>query len=162
MKDIKNYEGLYAVTENGQVWSYKSQKFLKPYLRDNGYLSVGLHKDGIRKNHLIHRLVAEAYLPNPDNKSQVNHIDEDKSNNDINNLEWVSAKENINYGTRTERAVKAVSKLIYCVELNRTFDSSAQAARELGLCQSTITACCRGKRQTHGGYHWRYADELLG
>lgn len=108
MKDIKGYEGSYAVTEEGQVWSYKSNKFLKPVNAGYGYLVVCLRKDGKHTNKRIHRLVAEAYLPNPEGKAEVNHKDEDKTNNCVANLEWVSSKENCNYGTRNKRISETV------------------------------------------------------
>lgn len=159
MIDIKDYEGLYAVTRDGNVWSYKSKKFLKP---DNngsgGYYYVNLYKDGKGKNFRIHRLVAKAFIPNYDNLPEVNHKDEDKSNNCVENLEWISRIDNINYGTRTVRSAKNRSKSVYCEELDKIFDGAAQAARELGISQGNITNCCKGKYKTSGGYHWKYAE----
>ena len=106
MRDIVGFEGLYAVTSCGKVWSYRSKKFLQPYMV-NGYLKVDLCYNGQKKKCRVHRLVAEAYIPNPEGKSDVNHIDEfDKTNNCVNNLEWMTRKENINYGTRTERMIE--------------------------------------------------------
>ena len=103
MKDIVGYEGLYAITSCGKVWSYRAKKFMKLHTDRYGYQELILQKDGVRKHYKVHRLVAEAYIPNPDNKEQVNHKDEVKSHNWVNNLEWATCKENINYGTRTER-----------------------------------------------------------
>lgn len=104
MKDIKNFEGHYAVTSCGKVWSYKSKKFLKPRKDSSGYYQVSLWKDGKGKNYLLHRLVAEAYLPNPEGLPQINHKNENKADNCLNNLEWCTCKYNINYGTRNKRA----------------------------------------------------------
>ena len=157
LKDVKDYEGEYAITRDGRVWSYKSNKFLKPELV-RGYYYVSLYKEGKGKNFRIHRLVAEAFIPNPDNKPQVNHLDENKLNNSVSNLEWATAKENSNYGTRNERAAKKLSKPVYCEELDRVFDGARQAARELGLHNSNIISCCKGKYKTSGGYHWKYAE----
>ena len=157
LKDIKDYEGEYAITRDGRVWSYKSNKFLKPKLV-GGYHQVNLYKDKKRKNYFIHRLVAEAFIPNPKGLPQVNHKDEDKSNNCVENLEWCDAKYNANYGTRTERAAKKLSKPVYCEELDKIFRSGAAAGRELGLDPSSILKCCKGKRKTIGGYHWMYAE----
>ena len=155
MRDVVGYEGLYAITSCGKVWSYKRQKFLKPEVLENGYLRVALWKDGQKERFRVHRLVAEAYIPNPEGKEQVNHKDEDKTNNCINNLEWMTHKENINYGTRTERTRKPV----YCVELDKIFESLSQAAEELGLNVGNISNCCSGRGKTAGGYHWERVEE---
>lgn len=158
MKDIKGYEGLYAVTKDGQVWSYRSNKFLTPY-NVVGYHYVDLRKKGHRKQFRVHRLVAEAYIPNPENKPQINHKDENKINNHVSNLEWVTAKENVNYGTHNERMAKTRSKAVYCVELDRVFESQKEAAAELGLYGGNISSCCNGRTKTSGGYHWRFATQ---
>ena len=157
MKDIVGYEGKYAITRDGRVWSYKRKKFLKPGLV-RGYYQVVLCKDRKRKRYYIHRLVAQTFIPNPDNLSQVNHKDENKQNNCVENLEWCDAKYNINYGTRTERVAKKKSIPVYCEELNRTFKSQVEAARELGLKQYNIVKCCKGRYKTTGGFHFRYAE----
>lgn len=104
MKDIKGYEGLYAVTEEGQVWSYRAHKFLKPWACYGNYLQVSLSKDKVVKKYKVHRLVAEAYIPNPENLTDVNHKDKNRQNNCLSNLEWLSHKDNINYKTEEEKA----------------------------------------------------------
>ena len=114
MKDIKGYEGLYAITMTGRVWSYKTKKFLKPQKMKNGYLRVGLCKDDKQKFFYIHRLVAETYIPNPDNKLQVGHIDENPANNCWDNLYWTTALNNNNYGSRAKSFHGA--KKVICVE----------------------------------------------
>lgn len=136
---------MYAVTSCGKVWSYKSEKFLSLGKRRDGYLQVTLTKNGEHKTYRVHRLVAEAYLPNPEGFPQVNHKDENKENNALNNLEWCDISYNVNYGSRNEKAGKALGKPVYCEELNKTFDGARIAARELGLDQSRITKCCTGK-----------------
>lgn len=159
MKDIKGYEGQYAITEEGQVWSYKRKIFLKPCLT-RGYLWVGLCKNGITKKFKIHRLVAEAFIPNPENKPEVNHKDENKQNNCVSNLEWMTTKENINYGTRNKRVAVKNSKPVLCVELNKIFESQTVAAQELNLHRESINACCNGKAKTTGGYHFTFATGI--
>ena len=96
MIDIKGYEGRYAITSCGRVWSYLRQRFLRPGNIYHGYLSVGLYNEsGKRKMHLIHRLVAEAYIPNPNGYDTVDHIDFNNQNNNVNNLRWISRADNI-------------------------------------------------------------------
>ena len=158
LKDIKDYEGLYAITRDGKVWSYKRNKFLKHVLDKDDYHKVSLCKNGKKKSFRIHRLVAKAFIPNPNNLPEVNHKDEDKSNNCVENLEWMSKIDNINYGTGSKRSAKKRSKPVYCIELNKIFDGARQAARELGLDNSNIIKCCKGKLKTTGGYHFRYAE----
>lgn len=118
-RDIKGYEGLYQVSNLGRVKSlerYKKNRgkmqlvegtIRMPRIEKNGYARVDLCKDGKRKMHCVHRLVTEAFVPNPENKPQVNHIDEDRSNNNANNLEWVTNKENCNYGMHNKNLSKA-------------------------------------------------------
>ena len=108
MLDVKGYEGLYAVTTCGKVWSYRRHKFMKLSTDRDGYKVVNLSRDGSYKQFKVHRLVAEAYVPNPEAKLEVNHIDEDKSNNCVNNLEWATRYENINHGTRNARARQTI------------------------------------------------------
>ena len=158
MKDIKGYEGLYAITSCGKVWSYKSQKFLSQRKNHDGYLLVNLYKNGTMKTYSVHRLVAEAYIPNPENKTEINHKDENKEHNWLSNLEWTTHKENINYGTRNAKVAEKNSIPVYCEELNTVFPSAIEAARQLDLDQGSITKCCKGARKTCGDYHWRYAQ----
>ena len=159
MKDIIGYEGLYQITSCGKVYSYRSKKFLKPGKVRGGYLQVGLWKDGEMKKYLVHRLVAEAYLPNHNNLPCVNHKDENKENNALPNLEWCTYEYNNNYGSHIEKVAKSCGKPVYCEELNKTFDGAHAAARELGLDNSHIIKCCKGKQKTTGGYHFRYQEE---
>ena len=105
MRDIIGYEGLYAITSCGRVWSYKRNKFLAPREKD-GYLNVHLYKDGISKEFLVHRLVGLAYIDNPNNLPEINHKSEVKTENFVNNLEWCSSKYNNTYGTRIQRMIK--------------------------------------------------------
>lgn len=147
MKDIKNYEGLYAITEDGQVWSYKNKIFLKPFDNGKGYLKVDLCKDGKEQFWYIHRLVAEAYIPNPNNYETVDHINNNSKDNRVDNLQWM---------TRGNNARKAISKPVYCIELEKVFPSQKAAAKELGLDQGNISKVCRGVIHKTGGYHFRY------
>ena len=158
MKDIKGYEGLYAITSCGKVWSYKSQKFLSQRKNHDGYLLVNLYKNGTMKAYSVHRLVAEAYIPNPENKTEINHKDENKEHNWLSNLEWTTHKENVNHGTRNTRASKKTFAPVYCIELDKTFSSATEAMRQLGIYSANISKCCKGQLKTCGGYHWRYVQ----
>lgn len=152
MKDIFGYEGLYAITKDGKVWSYRSNKFLRPGKNSIGYYTVVLCKENKNKTHYLHRLVAQTYLDNPENLPQVNHKDENKSNNNVSNLEWCTQRYNNKYGSRTKRTMRS----IYCVELNKTYSGIRAAARELGVNPSNISNCLIGHSKTTGGYHWKY------
>lgn len=155
-RDIEGYEGLYAVTADGRVWSYRNQKFLKPISNKAGYLQVVLYKSGKRKAYYLHRLTSEAFIPNPLGLPQVNHKDENPSHNWISNLEWCDAKYNTNYGTRTQRIAQALSKPILCVETGQVFCSAHEVERVMGLDNGSIIKCCKGKQKTCGGCHWEY------
>ena len=156
MKDIKNYEGLYAITEDGRVWSYKRQKFLKLGHHHSGYLNVRLYKDDSGKTYSVHRLVAEAYLDNPNNWPCVNHKNEIKTDNRVENLEFCTVKYNSVYGTSRTRSAKKLKKAVYCEELDRCFDSAIDAAEELGLKRPNIWCALSGRSKTAGGYHFEY------
>ena len=182
-KDVENYEGLYQVSNLGRIKSLERDvyrqngtfhyhaggKILAPVLDRGGYQYVRLSKNGREKKESVHRLVAMAFLPNPENKSQVNHKDEVKTNNVVENLEWCTSVYNANYGTRIQRCVQnhkypklgnhPNAKAAFCVELNKTFDCAKRAGEELGICVTSISQVCRGKRKTAGGFHWKYADE---
>ena len=147
MKDIDGYEGLYAITSCGKVWSYRTKKFLKPQKMKNGYLRIGLYKDDKPKFFYVHRLVALAYVSNPDNLETVDHIDENKEHNYINNLRWLSRKENKS---------RSQSKLVRCVETGQVFNSMKIAEKELGLRQNSISTIYTGKQKTTGGYHFEF------
>ena len=150
MKDIKNYEGLYAVTSCGKVWSYKNEKFLEPKVQRDGYLFVSLWKDGKVKNYRIHRLVAEAYIPNPDNLPQVDHIDNDKTHNYLNNLQWITNRDNCR---------KSKNKPILQYDLDGNFIREWNSATDVGReVQSHICQCLKGKYKTAYGYKWVYKE----
>lgn len=159
---IQDYPN-YIIYSDGRIWSNSSKKFLQPSKNSNDYLQVSLWKNGERKTLLVHRLVALAFIPNPNNLPEVNHKDENKENNDISNLEWVIHKDNINYGTRNKKCQKSQKNTVLMIDKNTTeiireFDSSYDAAIFLGdKSKSTaIRAVCRNKRKTAYGYKWKY------
>lgn len=173
-KDIEGFEGLYQISNMGRVksvermkWSgkcyYKApEKILKAGKSSGGYLFVWLCKDGKGKWCVIHRLVAKAFLPNPEELPEVNHIDEDKTNNCVTNLEWCSKKYNINYGTRRRRALEKINKPVISISkisgLIMEYPSAAEAERMTGVYSTHITRCCKGKQKSSGGFYWMYAN----
>ena len=168
-KDIKDLEGLYQVSNFGNVMSLNfhrsgKPKLMKPSKNTKGYLFVNLCKNGKRKMFTIHRLVAETFLPNPDNLPEINHIDEDKTNNSVDNLEYCTHEYNQNYGTRNERISKTntngkqskpVLQFSKTGDLIREWPSTRECERN-GYNHGNILKCCNGKRKYAYGYIWRY------
>lgn len=149
----------YQVSNRGRVMNLETGKVLKNRSNNHGYPYVALPKgDGKSKNMLVHRLVAEAFIPNPLNLSQVNHIDENKRNNNVSNLDWVTASQNMRHSAH-QMSCK-INQLTLDGELINTWDSSMQIERELGFNQGNIIKCCkRYKNYSHvGGFKWEYAD----
>lgn len=159
--DIKNYENEYSISPNGDVFSKKRNKFLKPYITKRDiYKYVHLYKSGKRKEVSVHRLVAETFIPNPENKLMVNHIDGNTLNNSVNNLEWVTNQENQlhairiglnkNLGENHKQARKVIQMKNY--KIIKIWGCINEAERQLKIHQSNIIKCCRGERKTTGGY----------
>lgn len=163
-KDIKGYEGLYQASNLGRVKSFhtnfNSKGYLKPRLSKDGYYSVTLYKNGKSKQFKVHRLVAEAFVPNSDNLPQVNHKDENKLNNNVDNLEWCTAKYNINYGEgakiRMKKIKSKLSKPVHCIDTDEIYESAIEAERQTGI--QHISEVCSGKRESAGGMWWEYLE----
>lgn len=160
-KLIEGFED-YMVSSDGKVFSLKRGKMkeMKPRLKKGGYLDVLLCSNGQYVHKYIHRLVARAFISNPDNKPQVNHKDEVKTNNCVDNLEWCTSEYNNNFGSRGERVAKAninhpdLSVPVVCLETGEVYPSVHEAERQTGVYNSHISDCLNGKQQTAGGYHW--------
>ena len=179
--DGEIYEELYKVSNLGKILSlnYKNTgkaELMTPVEMPNGYFQVGLSKNKEYKMCYVHRLVAETFLPNPENLPEVNHIDEDKTNNFVflnedgsvdkekSNLEWKTHKDNINHGTRNERVSKTLtngkkSKRVLQLSLSGDLIKEWESARECGrngFDQGNVSRCCNGKQKTHKGFRFMY------
>ena len=175
-KDIPGYEGLYQVSNLGNVksvhWNHSNKiRTIKPF-NNNGYWRVVLYKDRMHKKFLVHVLVAKSFIPNPQNKPCVNHIDGNGHNNMISNLEWVTFSENTRHAIahnlrpagcnyqHKKGADNPISKKVLQTSLDGDFSKlwlcSRDAAQELGFSISLIRRCCRGERKTYKKFHWQY------
>lgn len=163
-KDIPNYEGIYQVSNFGNVRRFICNKYklLKHNINKKGYHSVCLCKNNIKRDFRVNRLVAEVFLPNPNNLPQVNHKDEDKNNNCVDNLEYCTQKYNINYGTGIDRrAKKRLHKICqYSLDniLIKVWDGAICIEKELNIPHQNVIHCCRGNYKTSHGYIWRYYE----
>lgn len=156
---IKGFEGLYSITEDGRVISLRNNRELKPKIDRYGYKTVVLSNHGYHRYFTIHRLVALAFLPRVEGKNCVNHIDENKLNNNVSNLEWVNPCENANHGTRNQRMSETkCTRPVCCVDNNGnvfTFKGVKDASRQTGLAHSVITNLCKNNR-IRNGLEWRF------
>ena len=183
------YDGIvyddYQVSNLGRILSLNYRRtgkaeLMKPVERKDGYLRVNLRKNGECKTCLVHRLIAFTFLDNPENKPEINHKDEDKTNNFVflnedgsvdkekSNLEWSTPKENSNHGTRNERVAKALTngkmskrvlQLSLSGELIKEWESTMECERN-GFEHTHVAACCRGKLKSHKGFRWMYYDDF--
>lgn len=174
-KPVLGYEGLYEVSNLGRVKSLdrwvkgiynsvqlKRGKIIKPRKTWDNYIVVNLSKDGKMKTVKVHRLVAQAFLPNPDNLPQVNHKDEDKNNNTVDNLEWCTNLYNHRYGTCIKRIAASNCKPVLQYTLDgefvREWESAKQAEREGEFMATVIAKCCKKKQKTHKGFIFLYKN----
>ena len=162
MKDITGYEGIYAITEDGKVWSYPNIRkgfWRKIDIKWNGFQSISLVKEGVRQNYSVHKLVAQTYLPNPENKQFVRHKDFDITNNNVNNLEWISIQETPRYieyfeGDKLVKEISSSTK-VKCIETGEIFKSAIAASLTFGGSEESVGLAIWNKTIANG-YHWEY------
>ena len=157
-RDIQGFEGKYQVSNKGRVKSLNyhrtgKEEILKAGNSGNGYLYVSLTKDGKVKQCRINRLVAQAFLENPDNLPEVNHKNKDKNDNCVDNLEWCSRQYNVEYSKA--KAVIGINKISGLI---LEFPSTREASRQTGIDNSSICHCLKGRQKSAGGHYWFYAD----
>ena len=174
-KDIKGFEEIYQVSNLGRIKSLErfrkgkngslvtvKERILKPWINSTGYYLIELHKQSIKKKYYVHRLVWSAFNGQIPKNMQVNHINEIKTDNRLSNLNLMTAKENMNWGTRNERSAKKLSKSVLQFTLDdilvKEYPSLTQLYRETGFNSSNISRCCNGKRKTAYNYIWKYKE----
>lgn len=168
-KDIQGYEGLYQISNLGKVRSLKFHRQniireLQPFRNLKGYLRVELHKNNKNKIHMVHILVAQHFIPNPENKKQVNHINAIKTDNKVENLEWCTPSENIKHSWENglqKGSAKKVEQYDTKGNFIREWENQTKAAKKLNINQGNISSCCLEKRTEAGGYVWRYKKEEI-
>ena len=186
-KPVVGFEGLYEVSNKGRVKGTRRrgcrEKVLEGHPDRKGYKCLCLYKNGKHKNSKMHRLVATAFIPNPENKPFVNHIDGNVANNNVENLEWVTPSENITHAYRiglrkvsvkTREQARKMGKKYWRLQINMRkkpvimickdgsehwFESINEAARQVNGYPTSVMLCCRGERKTHKGCRWKYASE---
>lgn len=155
-RDIEGFEGLYQVSNLGQVKSLRTGILLRQAKNKFGYLLCVLCVKGDMNSKRVHRLVAQAFLENPSNLPQVNHKDGNKANNNVENLEWCTCSENTRHAVSNE--LFSTSKKIRVVETGKVYTSIGSCARDISGSGANISHCLYGKRKTHKGYHFEWVE----
>lgn len=171
-KDIKGYEGLYQISNLGRIKSVERHDTLGRHVRErklkfqsnkDGYLNVTLRSNNVKKTYLVHRLVAKTFIPNPHGFPEINHKDTIRNNCMASNLEWCDRKYNVNYADAKEKIIKKHQKKVAQIDkygkIKQIFSSIKEASKNIKIPDSNISACCKGKRKTAGGYAWKYINK---
>lgn len=179
-QDIKGYENLYKISNWGNVMSLKRNKLMTPKKTKHGYITITLSKKGEIKTFFLHRLIAETFIPNPENKPYIDHINTIRDDNRVENLRWVTPSENnnnpltlkrmleitnTNEYKKTQSITKSKGVVQYTLDgkMLAVFYGGREASRKTGISQISISQCCRNlpKHISAGGYRWRYLDDVL-
>lgn len=156
-RDVVGYEGIYTIDIFGNVIRVKDGKEVPQHKNKFGYMNVALYRDGKQKQHKVHRLIAQAFIPNPQNKEQVNHIDGNKAHNVVWNLEWCTCKENINHAIKAGiYQPKGNNKTpVLCVETGIFYPTVKSASEDMGIIRTSIFNVLSGLSENARGYHFR-------
>lgn len=172
-KDIKDYNGLYQISNLGNIYSYKTNKILKNAKSGDGYLTIQLCKNGIIKTNKVHRLVANSFINNKNRYKEVNHIDGNKHNNNVSNLEWCNRSQNEIHAYKNglakgsnknklakdnKRAKKVIQYNLDGIEIKK-YDGIREASRLTNTNCGHIVSCCKKRLKSIGGYIWRYNND---
>ena len=163
-KGIVGYEGLYQISNLGRVKNKNNHILAQTLNSTSNYYRVHLCKNGKAEWRSVHRLVAETFIPNPDNLPEINHKDENPLNNSVDNLEWTTHQTNVNHGTRNKRIRgkltnhPELSKPVQCIETGVIYPSLIETQRKTGIFATSIKQVCKGRQKTAGGYHWQYIE----
>lgn len=159
-KIITMYGAEISVYDDGSVWIHRGSRNKRRFgdTSKKGYKKVLIRDNGRERTVFVHRLVALAFVPNPDNKPQVNHKDGNKANNRPENLEWVTLAENMRHRSKVLKTYP--KRRVLCINRGVMFESVSEASKALGVSRANITECANGRRNTAGGYKWVYADKV--
>ena len=160
-REVKEYAN-YEVNQFGEIRHKKRKKILKPRSNNGGYQYVNFKINGKNTNFAVHRIVANAFIPNPNGYTEVNHKDYDKTNNYVNNLEWVSSSQNKQHSYLKKENKKSRGKAVNQYTKDgvfiKTFETITDAAEELGCCVAAISNCCLGRAKTSQGFRWSFVE----
>lgn len=165
-KEVYGFDVLYEISNQGRLRTrhysdkgyQKDYRYIEPRENNKGYLNFNLRKRGLQKTVYVHRLVADAFIENPCGYSEVNHKDENKKNNTVDNLEWCEHVYNCNYGSRGRKIGERTSRAVICIEKNVVYDSLNKAAEAFGVGVTAISNCLNGRSKSCCGYTWAYKD----
>lgn len=160
LKSVPEYEGLYVADNYGNIYNAKTMRKLKLCESHHGYKRIMLFKNGKGKTFAVHRIIATLFVDNPHNFSEVNHKSENTSDNSAENLEWCTRKYNINYGNRLDKFMMKTVQKDLSGNIIAEYKSQAEASKQTGISQGSISNACSGRCKTAGGYIW-YCERLL-